>query len=200
MHSCAPDRSLRQNYSSASLKARYGFFCGRYFPVQCPRVLHAAISFLPFADQSDIRIPEVRQEKTWSGRFRIRFCSYHGNFGNERLVVAGIRKLLFDGRIGDIQDRIQLLIACGRRIDRRCQDQLAVFFRYVLVRKCADRFSVYKLLYALVHGSHPAFCRHSLHRVGSTPSHLLNPATPSSSICAFSAASFSAFTAAFSSS
>ena len=52
---------------------------------------------------------------------------YHGCFGNEWLMVTGIRKLLFDGRIGDIQDRIQLLIACSRRIYRRSQDQLPVF-------------------------------------------------------------------------
>ena len=59
--------------------------------------------------------------------------------GDHRLVVAQVGQLRAQRRVGDVQNRVQLLAACRRRVERGVQNGRALLRRDRLVREHAHR-------------------------------------------------------------
>ena len=76
---------------------------------------------------------------------------HHFRLGDEGLIVAGFDQLLFDGLIGDVQNGVQLLVACGGRVDRRRQDGLSGFRRDGRILKHPHGFAGNQLTDDFIH-------------------------------------------------
>jgi len=77
---------------------------------------------------------------------------HQGGFGNKRLVVAGDRQAVFEGRVGHINDGIEHLIARRGGFKGGAQNQRLVCRADGLVGIIPHRFAVKQGLEGGVHG------------------------------------------------